>query len=81
MGELSKTKVGARLSCTVCLMQKKPIGRSAPIVGHYCDHECDGYYRHPLAGSLWPGESEFEFGFAVGEQGVVTKYARYKENK
>ena len=74
MSELSKTKVGARLYCRLCSQPKKPVGRDAPQFGiAYCDEGCMGYYRFPLPGSLWPGESEFYFGFAVGEQGVETK--------
>ena len=72
MSELSKTKVGARLYCRACGQSKKPVGRSEPIGPIYCDDDCDGYYKYPLPGSLWPGESEFDFGFAVGKQGVET---------
>ena len=73
MSELSKTKVGARLYCGVCSQSKKPIGRSAPIELIYCDDDCLGYRQHPLPGSLWPGETEFDFGYFVGEQGVEEK--------
>ena len=52
--------------CVVCGLMKKPIGRSAPMYGRrFCDHECEGYYKEPLAGSLWHGESEAESGFAA----------------
>ena len=73
MSELSKTKVGARLYCVVCRLHKKPIGRYAPTEMLHCSDGCNGYHQEPLPGSLWPGESEFDFGYKVGEQGVETK--------
>ena len=73
MSELSKNKVGALVRCVICKLRKKPIGRSAPPRIFYCEDGCIGYRIPPLPGSLWPGESEFDFGYAVGEQGVETK--------
>lgn len=43
--------------CGVCGRRKKPVGRDSMNNG-YCDHECPGYYQEPLAGWLWPGETE-----------------------
>ena len=73
MSELSKKKCGISVYCEVCGNQKKPFGRDAPITSSYCMYDCTGYHKEPLPGSLWPGESEFDFGFAVGEQGVETE--------
>ena len=71
MNVLSKTKVGARPYCRLCGQSKKPVGRSAPIETIFCDDDCDGYYEYPLPGSLWPGESEFDFGYEVGQHGTL----------
>lgn len=61
-------KVGVAVYCTVCNLRKKPIGRSAPLetANSLCDHECPGYYEDPKPGSLWPGETEEQFGYSVG---------------
>ncbi len=58
-------EVGVAVNCTVCGMRKKPIGRSAPLemANSMCDHECPGYLQEPLPGSLWPGETQEEFGY------------------
>lgn len=63
-------KVGVQVTCLVCLQMKQPIGRSAPMAGHYCDWECSGYRLPPFVGSLWPGETEAEFGYLVGSNGT-----------
>ena len=45
--------------CTVCGRLKLPVGRSAPMAMHgsRCDsHECEGYWKDPAPGHLWPGE-------------------------
>ena len=73
MSELSKTKVGISRFCVVCGRMKKPVGRDAAWGMTYCTHDCDGYDKAPLPGSLWPGESEYDFGYAVGERGLETK--------
>jgi hypothetical protein len=36
----------------------------------YCTDECPGYRQPPYAGSLWPGETEAEFGYPVGDDGT-----------
>lgn len=68
--ELSKTKVGVGVECLVCGQRKAPVGRSAPLAMYLCNHECIGYYEEPLVGSLWPGESEYDFGYPVGINGT-----------
>lgn len=67
-------KVGISVTCTVCGFMKKPIGRSGSPAAHYCRYEeCVGYKDPPYVGSLWPGETEEEFGYAVGNDGVETR--------
>ena len=67
---LSKTKVGVPVHCTTCGVRKSPIGRSSPPQLYLCEEDCPGYRQEPLPGSLWPGESEEEFGFPVGTVGT-----------
>ena len=57
--------VGVAVTCTVCGLRKKPVGRSAPVAmaNSLCDHECPGYYEEPKPGSLWPGETKEQFGY------------------
>lgn len=66
-------KTGIAGYCAYCGLRKKPIGRSAPMAmaNYLCDFGCQGYHQDPLPGSLWPGETEEEFGFPVGTDGVV----------
>lgn len=63
-------RVGIDVKCVVCGTTKKPIGRSAPLGMHLCDHECPGYYQDPRPGSLWWGETEEQFGYPVGPDGI-----------
>jgi hypothetical protein len=56
-------RIGVAVRCALCGARKKPIGRSAPLGVHLCDHECLGYRQPPYPGSLWPGERESEFGY------------------
>lgn len=58
-------RVGSYARCTVCGLNKKPRGRSAPLemANGLCDHECEGYDQPPFAGDLWPGETAEEFGY------------------
>lgn len=70
MSTLDPNKVGVRVDCPTCHYQKKPIGRSAPLFGYYCDFECSGYGEAPYPGSLWPNESEWDFGYPVGTDGT-----------
>lgn len=63
-------KVGIVVTCALCGDMKKPVGRSAPLGATYCDEDCPGYRTKPLPGSLWPGESEQDFGYPVGADGT-----------
>jgi len=58
-------EVGVAVTCTVCGLRKKPMGRSAPLemANSLCDHECPGYNAEPYPGDLWPGETREEFGY------------------
>lgn len=73
MEALNPNKYGISVQCKTCHHIKAPVGRSTPLNTYYCDHECAGYYQEPLSGSLWPNESEADFGFYVGEVGTYTK--------
>lgn len=57
--------VGVAVTCAVCHLRKKPLGRSAPMemANSLCDHECPGYDQPPEPGDLWPGETREEFGY------------------
>jgi hypothetical protein len=45
----------------------------------YCDGDCDGYYVDPRPGSLWPGESETDFGYTVGSDATEERFNRIDE--
>lgn len=67
-------KVGVMVRCAVCGDMKKPRGRSGPMGMQFCEpawdgHGCPGYDQDPQAGSLWPGESDEDFGYPVGPHG------------
>jgi hypothetical protein len=69
---LRETRVGVYVTCSRCDYTKKPVGRSAPMGMHYCDMDsCEGYWQEPMPGSLWPGESEADFGYPVGKAGTT----------
>lgn len=68
---LNPRKVGIRVTCAKCGYTKKPNGRSAPICPVFCDGDCDGYWEPPHVDSLWPGESEADFGFQAQNYGVI----------
>lgn len=48
--------------CQVCHLRKPPRGRSVPLemTNGMCGADCDGYYKPPMAGHLWPGEFRSE---------------------
>ena len=69
--QLSETRVGVRVRCAVCGDVKKPIGRYGPLGASYCDEDCAGYRQQPWPGSLWPGESEAEFGYPTSADGTT----------
>ena len=71
---LNADKVGVAVECDVCGHRKAPIGRSVPLGMYLCDHECTGYEREPKPGSLWPGESEAEFGYPVADVGTTCEF-------
>lgn len=64
------TKRGVRVECSVCGQMKQPIGRDGGVYRRYCDWECPGYRQEPYAGSLWPGETDADFGFPCGDAGT-----------
>jgi len=76
MSNLRADVIGVAIECAVCGNMKKPVGRSAPMGVAYCtpiwpgEHGCPGYYEVPRSGSLWPGESEADFGYPVGDVGI-----------
>jgi hypothetical protein len=63
-------KVGISVECTKCGLPKKPIGRSGPLARVLCDDDCEGYRQPPFVGSLWPGETEKQFGYPVSSNGT-----------
>lgn len=70
-------KVGVYVECSVCGYTKKPKGRSGPMGVKYCEAPwpgehggCAAYWDEPRPGSLWPGETEEEFGYPVGPGGT-----------
>jgi len=63
-------KVGVVVYCLECHRMKQPRGRSAPMGPIYCDSDCDGYEQDPQVGSLWPNETEEDFGYPVGDIGT-----------
>lgn len=63
-------KVGIRVECAVCGQTKQPRGRSAPVQCQYCDVFCPGYDQPPHVGSLWPGETDEEFGYPCSDVGT-----------
>ncbi len=63
-------KRGIYVKCVVCGQMKKPIGRSGPLEGYYCTEECPGYRTQPYVGSLWPNETDEEFGYPCGNDGT-----------
>ena len=74
MSRLRDNVVGKVVECATCHKRKSPIGRSAPMEMYLCDDDCPGYSKAPLSGSLWPGESEAEFGYPVGEVGTTAEH-------
>ena len=72
-------KVGISIYCTVCGRRKAPRGRSVPdaMASGLCtmgpDFQCPGYDEDPRVGSLWPGETEEDFGYPVGSFGTVER--------
>jgi len=68
---LSTKKWGMAVRCNQCGHRKAPIGRSVPLGLHMCHaSECEGYRQPPYPGSLWPGETEADFGYPVDDNGT-----------
>lgn len=67
---LNPRKVGIHIECVVCHQTKTPNGRSAPLMVALCDRNCPGYLQEPRVGSLWPNESEADFGYPVADVGT-----------
>lgn len=67
---LRTDKFGIAVKCSTCGYRKKPVGRSAPPELYFCDEDCSGYQKSPFPGSLWPNETEAEFGYPVGIEGT-----------
>lgn len=67
---LNPQKVGVLVECVVCHQRKQPRGRSSPHELYLCDQDCHGYEQAPHVGSLWPNESEADFGYPVGDVGT-----------
>ena len=63
--------VGIYVKCKTCDLQKKPLGRDAPVT--MCDEGCTGHMDAPKPGQLWPGESEKQFGYPVGNDGITER--------
>lgn len=76
--KFNPNKIGILVRCEKCGRQKCPRGRSAPFDQRYCEPDvignrawgCAGYREPPVVGDLWPGESEWEFGFACADEGT-----------
>ena len=80
--KLNPDKIGVKVVCTKCHRQKAPRGRSVPLYSNfmYCqpvfmdekgEGTCHGYRDDPKVGSLWPGESEEDFGYPVENEGTT----------
>ncbi len=66
---MTATKRGVSVWCAECGQMKQPRGRSAGYAS-YCSLECTGYDKEPHVGSLWPGETDEDFGFACSDVGT-----------
>ena len=76
---LNPNKRGVAVECAVCGHRKSPVGRSVPFGMYMCDDDCAGYRIEPWPGSLWPGESEAEFGYSVSDDGTTCEHRRDME--
>lgn len=74
-------RVGIAVYCAECRNQKAPVGRSVPMGSFYCDDTCRGYSLQPYPGSLFPGETEEDFGYPVGQAGTVEAEPRKHEGR
>lgn len=67
---MTATKVGIHVECAVCGRTKTPRGRDGGLHNGKCDRDCSGYSLDPQVGSLWPGETDEEFGYPCGDVGT-----------
>lgn len=69
---LRRNVYGVSVQCAVCGKTKAPVGRSVPPCLYLCESalECDGHRQDPQVGSLWPNESEADFGYPVADVGT-----------
>jgi hypothetical protein len=77
-------RVGIRVTCAMCGRTKAPHGRSISpeTVAGYCTYEqCEGYLKEPYPGSLFPRETEEDFGFPVGDSGTEIREIEIKESE
>ncbi len=71
-------RIGVSVTCATCGLQKQPRGRSAPMGMTMCNPKspynayagCDGYWREPLVGDLWPRETEMDWGYRFTHDGT-----------
>ena len=63
--------VGIYVQCKTCGRQKQPVGRANYTA--MCDEGCPGYLDVPKPGQLWPGETEKQFGYPVGNDGITER--------
>ena len=75
---MNPNKFGIVNICMVCAMEKAPRGRSIPVPlsDALCTSNCAGYYADPRPGSLWPHESEADFGYPVSDAGTEIHNAK-----
>lgn len=68
-------RVGIAVHCVHCGHRKEPRGRSAPLemANSLCDFECEGHFKEPQVGNLWPGETETEFGFPISHHATIVR--------
>lgn len=63
-------RVGIAVRCNLCGRNKAPFWRSIGYGLYLCERDCPGYYQDPRPGSLWPGETEKEFGYPIISAGT-----------
>jgi hypothetical protein len=87
-------RIGISLECTICHRTKAPRGRSVPMamISSMCTlswpdepGHCAGYYEEPIPGSLWPRETDEEFGFPCSTDGTremtETEVAKWRKER
>ena len=65
-------RIGISVECAACHRYKAPRGRDVAMemANSMCNWECPGYIQDPQVGSLWPGETDEQFGYPVGPAGT-----------